>query len=72
MSGVFGSNINFSIFGESHGVSVGGVLSSLPAGFEVDLMEVDKYLMRRNHRAFYTTKRAETDEYEILSIFITK
>ncbi len=67
MSGVWGNNIKFSIFGESHGNAIGGVISSLPAGFEIDFDAIDKELIRRNHRAAYSTNRAEPDKYEILS-----
>ncbi len=67
MSGVWGNNIKFSIFGESHGNAIGGVISSLPAGFEIDFDDIDRELVRRNHRAVYSTNRAEPDKYEILS-----
>mgnify|MGYP000356714754 FL=1 len=67
MSDVWGKNIQFSIFGESHGPAIGGVLSSLPAGAVLDFAAIDRELARRNHRAFYSTSRAEPDSYEILS-----
>lgn len=67
MSGVWGNNIKFSIFGESHGNAIGGVISSLPSGFEIDFDAIDRELVRRNHRAIYSTNRAEPDKYEILS-----
>ena len=67
MGAVFGKNIQFTIFGESHGVAVGGVLSSVPHGVKLDFPYIDMFLKRRNHKALYTTKRQETDSYEILS-----
>ena len=67
MSGVWGKNIQFSIFGESHGVAIGGVLSSVNAGKKLDFQKIDIEMKRRNHRAFYSTNRNETDAYEILS-----
>jgi len=67
MSGVYGHNINFAIFGESHGPAIGGVISSLPAGLDIDFDAIDHDLKRRNHRAIYSTSRAEADKYEILS-----
>ena len=67
MSDVWGNNIQFSIFGESHGPAIGGVLSSLPAGVALDFAAIDRDLLRRNHRAFYSTNRAEPDKYEIVS-----
>lgn len=67
MSDVWGKNIQFTIFGESHGTAIGGVLSSLPSGVEIDFDAINYELKRRNHRASYSTPRAEADEYEILS-----
>ena len=67
MSEVWGENIHFSIFGESHGVAIGGVLSSVKAGKKLDFAKIDAEMKRRNHRAFYSTNRAEADVYEILS-----
>ena len=67
MSEVWGKNIQFSIFGESHGVAIGGVLSSVKAGKKLDFDRIDTEMKRRNHRAFYSTNRDEKDAYEILS-----
>lgn len=67
MSGVWGNKIKFSIFGESHGVAIGGVLGGIKAGTEIDFDKIDFEMKRRNHRAFYSTARNEKDEYEILS-----
>lgn len=67
MGAVFGKNIQFTIFGESHGTAIGGVLSSLPHGVKLDFEFIDLFLKRRNHKALYTTKRQEADKYEILS-----
>lgn len=67
MSGVWGKNIELSIYGESHGVAIGGVLSSLKAGKKLDFDKIDVEMKRRNHRAFYSTQRDEKDQYEILS-----
>jgi len=67
MSAVWGKNIQFSIFGESHGVAIGGVLSSIKAGKKLDFQKIDTEMKRRNHRAFYSTNRNEADIYEILS-----
>lgn len=67
MSAVWGNKIQFSIFGESHGRAIGGVLSGIKAGTKIDFEKIDAELRRRNHRAFYSTERNEKDEYEILS-----
>ena len=63
----YGENIKFSIFGESHGVAIGGVLDGIDAGKKIDFEKIDFLLKRRNHRASYSTQRSESDEYEILS-----
>lgn len=67
MSAVWGKNIQFTIFGESHGRGIGGVLSGIKAGTKLDFDKIDTEMKRRNHRAFYSTERNEKDEYEILS-----
>ena len=67
MSAVWGKNIQFSIFGESHGVAIGGIISSLKAGKKIDFEKINIEMKRRNHRAFYSTNRNEEDLYEILS-----
>ncbi len=67
MSDMWGKNIQLAIFGESHGAAIGGVISSLPAGVEIDFDAINHELRRRNHRAAYSTARAEADEFEILS-----
>ena len=63
----YGKNIKFSIFGESHGVAIGGVLDGIGAGKRIDFEKIDFLLKRRNHRASYSTQRNESDAYEILS-----
>lgn len=67
MSGTWGDKIKFSIFGESHGAAIGGVLDGIEAGTRIDFDKIDVEMKRRNHRAFYSTARNEKDEYEILS-----
>lgn len=67
MSGVWGNKIKFSIFGESHGAAIGGILGGIKAGTKIDFDKIDIEMKRRNHRAFYSTARDEKDEYEVLS-----
>lgn len=63
---VFGNNIKFSIFGESHSSAIGGVLDGVKAGIKIDIEKIDYLMQRRNHRAVYSTNRAESDKYEFL------
>ncbi len=67
MSATWGKNIKFTIFGESHGTAIGGVLDGIKAGTKIDFDKIDVEMKRRNHRAFYSTQRDEKDACEILS-----
>lgn len=70
MSGVWGSNIKISIFGESHGNAIGVNIDGLPSGFEINM---DKVLLEMERRApgknELSTARKEADLPEILSGF---
>lgn len=68
MSSSYGNNIRITIFGQSHSPSVGVCIDGFPAGFPVDLEELNSFLQRRspgNHS--YSTKRREPDRVEFLS-----
>jgi chorismate synthase len=65
---VWGRNIQFTIFGESHGAAVGFALSGLPAGFAVDWDGVRAQMARRAPSGeAHSTARREPDELEVLS-----
>ena len=42
MSNTFGSILRIITFGESHGVSIGGVIDGFPAGFKINISDVQK------------------------------
>lgn len=63
----FGTHINVSIFGESHGPGVGITIHNLPAGFPLDLDKIVDALDRRRSKHAYSTARREKDAFEILS-----
>ena len=42
MSSVMGERVKLTIFGESHGPSIGVVMDGLPAGGELDLAAIEK------------------------------
>ena len=68
MSGTWGDKIKFSIFGESHGVAIGGVLDGFPAGIVVDEDFVRSEMRRRRPgQSAVTTARNEADEVQFLS-----
>lgn len=70
MSGIWGNNIKLSIFGESHGKSIGIVIDNLPAGIELDFDYINNEMKRRAPgKNEISTSRKESDEFEILSGF---
>ncbi len=68
MSSCFNGGITVSLFGESHGKGIGVVIDNLPAGEELDLEEIGKFMARRAPKKDGTsTMRSEKDIPEILS-----
>lgn len=68
MSSCFNGGITVSLFGESHGKGIGVVIDNLPAGEEIDLDEIGKFMARRAPKKDGTsTMRSEKDIPEILS-----
>lgn len=70
MSSEFGNRIKFSVFGQSHGHSIGILIDGLPAGERIDLNELDKFLeRRRTGKSALSTQRREADRPIFLSGF---
>lgn len=68
MSGTFGKKAKITIFGESHGVSIGCVLDGLPPGLELDLEFIKEEMRRRMPgKNKLSTARQEKDEFIIQS-----
>lgn len=68
MSGVWGSKIKYSIFGESHGNAIGITIDGLEPGIKLDLEEINREMRRRAPgKNKFSTARQEKDEFEILS-----
>lgn len=68
MSSVIGDKIKLSIFGESHGETIGCVIDGLPAGIKIDMNAVYKDMQRRAPGKDKTaTPRLEKDIPHILS-----
>ncbi|MCD7893676.1 MAG: chorismate synthase [Erysipelotrichaceae bacterium] len=68
MSANWGTNIELSLFGESHGKAIGIVIGNLPAGIQLDMDEINKNMKRRAPgQNKMSTPRKEKDEVEIMS-----
>ena len=68
MSNTFGSILRIITFGESHGVSIGGVIDGFPAGFKINISDVQKKLnFRRPGFSNISTERKEDDNVEFSS-----
>ena len=66
----FGQTLGLTIFGESHGVSIGAVLDGVPAGVAIDWDAVNQEMARRAPgKNKLSTTRSEKDAFEIQSGF---
>jgi chorismate synthase len=64
----FGENFKLSIFGESHGVAIGGVIEGCPPGLTIDEQWIQKQMDRRRPaNTFFASQRQEPDIIEWLS-----
>lgn len=68
MSSSYGQHIRISLFGQSHGESIGMTLDGLPAGEAIDLAALYAFLDRRAPgKSDLTTQRRESDRPRVLS-----
>ena len=67
MNNTLGKIISLTVFGESHGPCIGGVIDGLPAGLEVDAEYIGRELERRRSLPAISTPRREADVPEFLS-----
>lgn len=68
MAAVWGNKVRYTIFGESHGTSIGMVIDGLPAGFLLDQDWLRREMARRAPGSSdLTTPRVEGDEVTIVS-----
>lgn len=67
MKNILGNVITLTVFGESHGPCIGGVLDGLPAGLPVDMDYIMKEMDKRRSIASISTPRREADVPEFLS-----
>lgn len=67
MKNTFGNYISVTLFGESHGASVGVVIDGLTPGLEVNETTIADMLSRRRPRGAISTARREADDFVIES-----
>ena len=68
MQSSWGSRINLSLFGESHGKAIGVVIQGLKPGIVLDLEAIEEELQRRMPgKNLFSTQRKESDTPQILS-----
>ena len=73
MSGVYGRKIKMTIFGESHGASIGLVIDGLPPGLGIDIDFIKREMERRAPgRNLLSTQRQEKDAFLIQTIVISR
>ncbi|MCF0178026.1 MAG: chorismate synthase [Bacteroidales bacterium] len=67
MKNSIGEHITFTLFGESHGDAIGGVMDGLPCGIPVDDSLIEAALAKRRPCGKGETARVESDNFEIIS-----
>ena len=68
MMNTIGKILTLTTFGESHGPAMGGVLDGMPAGVDIDLDELQRFVdRRRTGQTTGSSTRAEQDRVEVLS-----
>lgn len=67
MKNTFGHNVSVTLFGESHGASVGAVVDGLAPGLPVDEDFIAAMLTRRRPQGRISTARQEADHFVIES-----
>ena len=68
MSSTYGEHLKLSVFGQSHGPSIGMTLDGIPAGLKVDAEKLQEFLNRRAPgRNDWSTPRREEDSPDFLS-----
>ncbi|MBQ9328818.1 MAG: chorismate synthase [Solobacterium sp.] len=67
MKNTIGNEITVTVFGESHGPSIGCVIDGLPSGFRIDPEALRHDMNQRRAVGAISTGRSEADEVEVLS-----
>lgn len=67
MKNTFGNSLTVTIFGESHGSSVGAVIDGIAPGIKIDDGYIEKRLSERRPAGEFSTSRVEKDNYSFVS-----
>ena len=68
MGHIYGKAFVITTFGESHGPGIGVVIEGCPAGFALDLDQIQAELDRRKPgQSKLTSQRKEPDAFQVLS-----
>ena len=67
MKNTYGSSLTVTLFGESHGDTIGAVIDGIAPGIKIDKEYIDKRLSLRRPSGIISTARVEKDEYSIVS-----
>lgn len=67
MKNTFGSSVAVTLFGESHGETIGAVIDGLAPGIVIDHAYIAHMLTLRRPAGKISTSRQEKDEYKIVS-----
>ncbi|MBR5048679.1 MAG: chorismate synthase [Erysipelotrichaceae bacterium] len=67
MKNILGNNITLTLFGESHGPYIGGVIDGLPPGLKIDMDYINTQLEMRKPYGTISTARQEADEVQFIS-----
>ena len=63
-----GKILTLTTFGESHGPAMGGVIDGMPAGVEIDMEQLQRFVdRRRTGQSLGSSTRDEKDRVEVLS-----
>jgi len=63
----FGQTLKITLFGESHGETLGIVMDGIKPGLQIDYTNLDEQLTKRRPKSLYSTSRSEPDTYEVVS-----
>lgn len=69
MSSIWSNGISVSLFGESHGQSIGVTIDGAPSGYEINYDKLETFMKRRSasKNPDISTTRIELDKFEIIS-----